>query len=111
MASVMEFFLSARLKVMVQTPASVCTRMSWVVSLMMVLPCLFLEIHDLVAARQHHAGLAPQLGALVEEAVAKFLAARLGQQVARACGGQFLAPRSEERRVGKECRSRWSADH
>ena len=25
--------------------------------------------------------------------------------------GQFLAPRSEERRVGKECRSRWSPYH
>src|SRR5207249_8654065 len=25
--------------------------------------------------------------------------------------GDHWAPRSEERRVGKECRSRWSADH
>src|SRR5256885_9480771 len=26
-------------------------------------------------------------------------------------GGVFIALRSEERRVGKECRSRWSPDH
>src|SRR5437870_10210849 len=25
--------------------------------------------------------------------------------------GKFEVPRSEERRVGKECRSRWSTDH
>ena len=24
---------------------------------------------------------------------------------------EFILPRSEERRVGKECRSRWSPDH
>src|SRR3989454_9707033 len=31
----------------------------------------------------------------------------------RSFGGRYLdiRPRSEERRVGKECRSRWSADH
>src|SRR2546422_9683121 len=27
------------------------------------------------------------------------------------CSGSLIAPRSEERRVGKECRSRWSPYH
>src|SRR5260221_7982022 len=29
----------------------------------------------------------------------------------RRCGGNLLSVRSEERRVGKECRSRWSPYH
>ena len=27
------------------------------------------------------------------------------------CGHELMTPRSEERRVGKECRSRWSPYH
>src|ERR1039458_8466568 len=48
-------------------------------------------------ACQFRAGtvIAPALGGLV-----------IGQEVARQLGARFI--RSEERRVGKECRSRWS---
>src|SRR5688572_4154532 len=35
----------------------------------------------------------------------------LGIQITRSGDGIFGNARSEERRVGKECRSRWSADH
>src|SRR5690606_39711459 len=35
--------------------------------------------------------------------------ARIGQAFQNALAGR--RPRSEERRVGKECRSRWSTDH
>ena len=38
MAWVMEFFLSTRLSVMVRTPASVCTKMSWWVVSVMCFP-------------------------------------------------------------------------
>jgi hypothetical protein len=43
MVVVMEFFLSTRLKVMVVTPASVCTRMSWVASVMVVFWRIWVE--------------------------------------------------------------------
>src|SRR5437867_879592 len=39
---------------------------------------------------------------------------RIGSEVARKCqaiGMNVIAYRSEERRVGKECRSRWAPDH
>src|SRR5687767_15927389 len=49
--------------------------------------------------------------------LAERLLARAGARVARAVTGQHplarvvVNGRSEERRVGKECRSRWSPDH
>src|SRR5256885_16560413 len=35
----------------------------------------------------------------------------LGKLPAKKLGRKWQIPRSEERRVGKECRSRWSPDH
>src|SRR2546430_3187270 len=37
--------------------------------------------------------------------------ARVGAEAAMRSWGNFVALRSEERRVGKECRSRWSPYH
>ena len=68
-------FLSTRLKVMVVTPASVWTRMSLVVSVMVkevneerssARRCAHSLVNDLVAGGQHGAGFVPQLHGLVE---------------------------------------------
>src|SRR5207249_10895613 len=52
---------------------------------------------------EHLRGLTSELGAM--------LTGRRTFEVAHGWGGNHAwGPRSEERRVGKECRSRWSAD-
>ena len=46
------------------------------------------------------------------QAIEKFFGAAVFQKCCRGVGEQpTFAKRSEERRVGKECRSRWSPDH
>src|SRR5687768_18596135 len=45
---------------------------------------------------------------IVLERVAGGYAYRASREAAEACARLFERPRSEERRVGKECRSRWS---
>ena len=45
--------------------------------------------------------------------VAQCLADRTdySENAAKTEDGKYISARSEERRVGKECRSRWSPDH
>src|SRR5256885_4516109 len=74
---------------------------------------------DLVVTADARGGaLEEQLGALggvdlvVERLGARgLLHARDAAALVRHAGGPDLLQRSEERRVGKECRSRWSPDH
>src|SRR5690242_14233551 len=60
-----------------------------------------------------HEPLAGRTAVVVDDGIATGSTARAACQVARALGAAAVVlavPRSEERRVGKECRSRWSPD-
>ena len=50
-------------------------------------------------------------GAVLSVAVAAVFAVGVALPAARAADLRLVAERSEERRVGKECRSRWSPYH
>src|SRR5689334_24153106 len=54
-------------------------------------------------------GIVKDGSASIEQGVG--VRALAGEKTGFAYSDEIVLPRSEERRVGKECRSRWSADH
>ena len=69
-----------------------------------------IETERLILRPWRASDIAPNATMLSDPGTARFIAAD-GKPVTTAIAGWRNAQRSEERRVGKECRSRWSPYH
>src|SRR3712207_8968571 len=70
------------------------------------------DLAKAVCARLGPAGMGEIVVVVADDVVQALAASPLGElQLAPALQPALDAARSEERRVGKECRSRWSPDH
>ena len=82
----------------------------FLVVIFLLFSIFFLVKHDPVPGFQMHLDGAHLLGDVLARALYQPLA-QVGGELRPCVGGDINAARSEERRVGKECRSRWSPYH